>query len=427
MYVRALADAYARAGHDVAITAPRRGLSASAEAAVDGHRVFRYPVPDVPTRDEARGDVRARGAAELDHWLGEFQPDIFHVHSLVTGLGLGELAQARALGSRLVYTNHLPSMGYVCARGTLMRWGHTPCDGVRRAARCSPCLLQQRGMPRGLAVLAAAIEPRWMSRAAVGWPGRVATGMALAALVEQNGDRQQRLFSLVERVVVLSQSAADVLRANGIDERRLVVNRLGVAGDPTRRSARARAGGPITIGYVGRYDWAKGLGEMARAISMVPNAALRFSFRGPIHSEAEERVMRDLQARLASDPRVVFAPAVPAAQIPAVLAGLDVLCCPSVTYENGPTVALEALQAGTPVIGTRFGAFPENVQDEVEGCLIPPGDAAALARVFERLAGDPSVIDTWRAGIRPVRTMAQCADDYVTLYHQLLDGPRRDG
>jgi glycosyltransferase involved in cell wall biosynthesis len=110
-----------------------------------------------------------------------------------------------------------------------------------------------------------------------------------------------------------------------------------------------------------------------------------------------------------------------------VLAGLDVLCCPSVTHENGPTVALEALQAGTPVIGTRIGAFPENVQDQAEGCLIPPGDAAALARVFERLASDPSVIDTWRAGIRPVRTMAQCAEDYLNLYQQILQESCHDG
>ena len=427
MYVRALAHEYTKAGHDVAIAAPLRGLPASAETLVEGHRVFRYPVPASPTREEARAEVRARGAADLDRWLAAYRPDIFHVHSMVTGLGLDELAEARAIGSRLVYTNHLPSMGFVCARGTLMRWGQTPCDGVRQPAGCGACLLQQRGVPRRLARLAVAVEPRWMSRAAVGWPGPVATGMAMAALVEQNGDRQQRLYALVDRVVVLSQSAADVLRADGIDVRQLVVNRLGVAGEPTARTAKAPVGHPLTIGYVGRYDWAKGLAELARAISLVPNAALRFSFRGPVHSETDARVVLDLQAQLATDPRVTFTAAVPAAQIPAVLAGLDVLCCPSVTYENGPTVALEALQAGTPVIGTRVGAFPENVQDGVEGCLIPPGDAAALARVFERLASDPSVIDTWRAGIRPVRTMAQCAGDYLNLYQQILQEPCQVG
>jgi glycosyltransferase involved in cell wall biosynthesis len=425
MYVKALAQAFTSGGHDVAITAPRRGLSAPDETVVGGQRVFRYPVPDAPTRDEARGVTRARGAAHLDRWLERFQPDILHVHSLVTGLGLEELARAKARGSRLVYTNHLPSMGFVCARGTLMQWGTTPCDGVRRAARCGACLLQQRGVPRRLAQLGTALEPRWMSRAAESWPGRVSTGLALPAIVERNGERQQRLFSLVDRVVVLSQSAADILRANGIDERQLVINRLGVAGDATARPARPHPAGPVTIGYVGRYDWAKGLAVMARAITMVPTPALRFTFRGPTHSAQEQQVMLDLQARLASDARVAFEPAVSADEIARVLARLDVLASPSVTYENGPTVALEALRVGTPVIGTRVGAFPENVLDEVEGCLIPPDDAGALARVFERIAADRSVLDTWRAGIRPVRTMTHCAEEYLSLFHDLVGEPCR--
>jgi hypothetical protein len=47
--------------------------------------------------------------------------------------------------------------------------------------------------------------------------------------------------------------------------------------------------------------------------------------------------------------------------------------------------------------------------------------------VFKRIADDPSLLDTWRAGIRPVRTMAQCANDYLDLYHEILKEPRHEG
>ena len=43
---------------------------------------------------------------------------------------IAELIAARAIGARVVYTHHLPSLGYLCRAGWLMERGTTPCDGV---------------------------------------------------------------------------------------------------------------------------------------------------------------------------------------------------------------------------------------------------------------------------------------------------------
>ena len=51
---------------------------------------------------------------------------------------------------------------------------------------------------------------------------------------------------------------------------------------------------------------------------------------------------------------------------------------------------LEAMCFGCPSVATRVGGIPEVVQDGVSGVLVPPGDAAALARAVEALIADPT-------------------------------------
>jgi L-malate glycosyltransferase len=51
---------------------------------------------------------------------------------------------------------------------------------------------------------------------------------------------------------------------------------------------------------------------------------------------------------------------------------------------------LEAMCFGCPSVATRVGGIPEVVEDGVSGLLVPPGDAAQLARAVESLFNDPS-------------------------------------
>ena len=51
-------------------------------------------------------------------------------------------------------------------------------------------------------------------------------------------------------------------------------------------------------------------------------------------------------------------------------------------------VALEAMERGRAVIASDVGGLPEIVIDGQTGLLVPPGDAAALARAIVELAGD---------------------------------------
>ena len=107
----------------------------------------------------------------------------------------------------------------------------------------------------------------------------------------------------------------------------------------------------------------------------------------------------------------------PHAAVPRRLSEIDLLCCPSLVAEGGPTVAIEAHAVGTPVIGTRIGGLAELVTDGVNGRLVAPGDWRALARVIQDAASDPAgTIDQWRRALPPARTFDDVTREYLSMY-----------
>jgi glycosyltransferase involved in cell wall biosynthesis len=56
-----------------------------------------------------------------------------------------------------------------------------------------------------------------------------------------------------------------------------------------------------------------------------------------------------------------------------------------------PTVLLEAMATGTPVIATPVTGIPEVVIDGETGLVVPESDPYALANAIERLLGDPTL------------------------------------
>lgn len=58
---------------------------------------------------------------------------------------------------------------------------------------------------------------------------------------------------------------------------------------------------------------------------------------------------------------------------------------PSLLDENAPMVVLEAMAYGKPVIASRIGGIPEQIEDRRTGLLFPPGDSDALRDALREL------------------------------------------
>src|SRR6185369_2812035 len=124
-----------------------------------------------------------------------------------------------------------------------------------------------------------------------------------------------------------------------------------------------------------------------------------------------------IEQTFASDPRVTVGEAVSPCDVPAVLRTYDVLCCPSRCLEGGPTVGLEALAAGVPLIAASAGGVAELLEDGVNARLVPPGDVDRLADALMEIARDPDgTIGRWKLHLPVPRTMCDVAHDYLPLY-----------
>jgi glycosyltransferase involved in cell wall biosynthesis len=153
--------------------------------------------------------------------------------------------------------------------------------------------------------------------------------------------------------------------------------------------------GSEIVGVVARLEPEKGHPTLLEAwptvLRSVPDAYLLIVGEGS-RREALEALARDL--RIAH--RVVFTGR--RDDVPSVTAALDVAVLPSYREAQGLSI-LEALALSRPVVASNVGGIPEMITDGVNGLLVPPHDADALAAAIIRLLTDHPFADTLgRAG-----------------------------
>jgi glycosyltransferase involved in cell wall biosynthesis len=421
IYVASLASQLRRCGHEVVVAAPDSSIAAPRVYEYDGCSVFRYPIPQSPTREETQGSI-VRGTNHFHRWLADQRADVVHFHTFVTGLGLPEIHAAKDAGSRVIVTTHASSLGFLCQRGTLMLQGRTLCDGIVDVQRCAACALEHCGAPAPVAAALSYLPPP--TGAVIGrMPGPAGTALGMTDLIVRNLGRQRAMLAAVDAFVVLTERAAGMMLANGSPPAKIVVNRLGITEhDCAFASTAARVNGTgrraVRVGYVGRFEDVKGVADLAEAIRRVPpDLPLRVEFRGPAGTFEERQMRADIERMFASERRVTVGDAIAPADVQSVLRTYDVLCCPSRCLEGGPTVGLEALAAGVPLIAASAGGVAEVLEDGVNARLVPPGDVDRLADALVEVASDPAgTIGRWKERLPVPRTMRDVTHEYLPLY-----------
>jgi glycosyltransferase involved in cell wall biosynthesis len=74
-----------------------------------------------------------------------------------------------------------------------------------------------------------------------------------------------------------------------------------------------------------------------------------------------------------------------------VLKSANLICLPSHGGEGVPKVLIEAAASGRAIIATEVPGCRDIVRDGVNGLLVPPRNAAALAQAIEKLLNDPEL------------------------------------
>lgn len=226
-------------------------------------------------------------------------------------------------------------------------------------------------------------------------------------------------------------AAAAVLRRTGFTGALTVVPQLGV--DPSRFRSnredrtrmRARLGlseGELVVGFGGRLVPEKGVDLLVAAFASLGRGHLVLLGDGPERKRLAEAARR---AGLAG--RIHFVGAVPSLEMPAWLAGLDVLALPSRSTrrwsEQFGRILVEAMACGVAVVGSDCGEIPRVIG--TTGLVVPQGDARALHRALLDLAEQPErrralARRAWRRMLQSF-THDRIARDTAAFYELLLD------
>lgn len=140
---------------------------------------------------------------------------------------------------------------------------------------------------------------------------------------------------------------------------------------------------------VGQLRERKGFQYLIEACGILHQRGINFECRivgeGPMRPALEAQIKR-----LDLDEKVLLCGAMPQESVKAEYERADIFALPAILGSDGdrdgiPNVILEAMAMELPVVSTQHSGIPEVVEDGINGLLVPPEDASALAEELQRL------------------------------------------
>ena len=185
---------------------------------------------------------------------------------------------------------------------------------------------------------------------------------------------------------------------------------------------------PPRVLYAGNLVASKGVDLLIEAIALLHEQGVPCELR--ILGEGRELpALRSLATRRGVADAVTFSPFVAQSAMPAEYGRSTVTVLPTRGNAEGLGLTLvEALLAGSAVVGTPAGGIPEVVIDEETGLIARGGDANHLAAQIGRLIADPELrerlVKCGSARAREVYATAAASARFIALYEKVSGSHR---
>ncbi len=150
----------------------------------------------------------------------------------------------------------------------------------------------------------------------------------------------------------------------------------------------------LTVLFVGRLTKRKGCEYLICALAEAKKIKKDKKIQCNIHGIGPlEQELKDLAKKLNVEKQITFMGGVKSnEEIVERYYGCDIVCLPALSETF--TVTKEAMACGKPVIVTDICSNAERVNPGVNGFVVPPQNAKAIADVLVKIAGDRKQIDT---------------------------------
>jgi glycosyltransferase involved in cell wall biosynthesis len=366
-YMLDLAELQAAAGHEIEFYGMKHPLNMRAR--FEQH--FPEQLDFNPPPSSARGRAAIAGRLlyspsarrGMETVVAAFRPDVVHLHNIYHQLSPSILRPLRARGVPAVMTLH----DYKLACPTYLFLAH--------GKVCEACLGGRFHQ---------AIRKRCNNGSLV--------ASSLNAL-EMTVHTITRAYSPVQVFLCPSRFLLRKMTEAGVFPDRLRYVPSFVDADAIELKS-APGGGVV---YGGRLSHEKGVDVLVEAAARI-GVALEVAGDGP-----DRGALEALGRRAGADVR--WHGLLPRAELHELARASAVSVLPSRCHENQPLWVLESFACGVPVVGTTLGGIPDMVTPGLDGDLVAPNDAGALAGSLERFMSDPGrAHEMGRAGRARVET-----------------------
>lgn len=281
--------------------------------------------------------------------LAEFKPDVVHAHNIHYRLSYASLKAAKQSGAKVFLTAH---------DAMLVDYGKPTLDAGSAFEQLAKFKLRYNPL-RNVVI-------RWYLRYA-------------------------------DRVFAVSAALQDMLKRHGIGNVSVLYNGIDAGQWSIGAATKSEFGleGKKVMLFGGRLSSEKGGEQAVRMMPLilarVPNAALLVAGNKNAYGE----VMLELARALGVEQSVVFSGWLSGNKLKAAYSASDIVLSLALYLDPLPTVVLEAMAAGKPVVATCFGGSKEMVEDGVTGSVVDPRDLSMLEQTCSSLLLDDALASSY--------------------------------
>jgi glycosyltransferase involved in cell wall biosynthesis len=245
------------------------------------------------------------------------------------------------------------------------------------------------------------------------WPGWSVQPLDVP---EDYFQRREKEWALADTVVVNSDFCRHALIKQGVPGGKIVVVPLCFETDNNKQSANLRSNvGPssqnkLRILFLGQVVLRKGIQYLMQAAKLLEHEPIQFDVVGPIGISDT--------AMASTSQNIIFHGRATRDETPRWYQQSDVFVLPTLS-DGFALTQLEAMSHGLPVVATPCcGAV---VSDGLDGFIVPPRDAAGLAKTFQKYLSEPELLQ--RQAKAASEKVKQFSLDHLAAHLRSLENP----
>lgn len=416
---------------------------------------FNYNSPD--------DDVcEAKVEAMFSQFLNSIQPDVVHFNN-IEGFSANCIKIAKSFGARVIYSLH--NYHPVCNQIGLLYQNREICHDFKEGIRCLDCIIpppkllevrqrkiryhtddfpdgylfwdalkfihtQLKVLKIGIQVIRSIMRSKKERKLLLNEPIKLIASEINEPDVEHlkilglpYKERRARMVEAINHadcVLAVSGWVNQVYSGFGVEQSRLHTSHIGsaiadIAISNSYKPYKKDINKPVKIIYLGVSDPHKGLPFFLDTLNKA-NIDVLEKIDLHVYAREYKKLKDKFEPLMEKMNKLVLHDGYNYLEIPNILQNMDVGIVPPIWWDNAPQVVFEMLAMHVPVLGANIGGIPDFVHHMKNGLLFEPGNGDDLIKKITDITTNPQLVEQLRAGITPMKTTVEHADELEKFY-----------